>query len=113
MNKLVLLATTVIFTGLSGCAHQAMRGSIAMKTGENEAHVCLGKGEVKAGDRVAVYRNVCVAKGGGTRTSGPAGSCEKKEVGMGSVLEVLNDHYSVVKFDAGVQPEEGLVVEKK
>ena len=110
MKSLILLIATVLVAGLSGCAHNVMRGSVAMKTSENEAHVCLGKGEVKAGDRVTLYQNVC-DKGG--RASGGGGSCEKKEAGMGSVLEVLNEHYSVVRFDQGVRFAEGSFVEKK
>ena len=114
MKTLFFLITTVLVAGLSGCAHSVMRGSVAMKTSENEAHVCLGKGEIAVGDRVTLYRNVCVGKGGGTGRSGyGSGSCEKKEVGMGSVQEVLNEHYSVVRFDQGVQFEEGSFVEKK
>ncbi|MGE3681008.1 MAG: hypothetical protein AB7G93_04720 [Bdellovibrionales bacterium] len=105
--------TIAALIALSGCAHGVMRGSVAMKTNDNEAHVCMGKGEVKAGDRVTLFRNVCTAKGGGTRYGGGGGSCEKRELGMGTVQEVLNEHYSVVKFDSGIQFEEGTFVEKK
>ena len=93
---------------LSGCAHGLMRGSVAMKTSESEAHVCLGQGEVKAGDRVELFKNVCVRGG----SKGGGGSCEKRTLGKGTVQEVLNSHYSVVKFDSGVQFEEGTFVEK-
>ena len=113
-NKfLTALAALAMMAGLSGCAHSVMRGSVAMKTSENEAHVCMGKGEVAAGDRVTLYQNVCVGKGGNRSGGAGGGSCEKKEVGMGSVQEVLNEHYSVVKFDQGVKFEEGSFVEKK
>ena len=112
MKASMILTTIMIAAGLSGCAHSVMRGSVAMKTSDNEAHVCLGKGEVAVGDRVALFKNVCVGTGG---TSGDRGgpSCEKKEVGMGSVQKILNQHYSVVKFDQGVQFDEGSVVEKR
>lgn len=112
MKTLIFLITAMMVAGLSGCAHSVMRGSVAMKISENEAHVCLGKGEIAVGDRVTLYRNACVGKGGGSRSGGGGGSCEKKEVGMGSVQEVLNQHYSVVRFDQGVQFEEGSFVEK-
>ena len=79
-----------------------MRGSVAMKISPNEAHVCLGKGEVKAGDKVTISKNECV----------PKQSCRLVKVGEGEVVEVLNDHYSVVKAE-GVPLEEGYVVEKK
>ena len=110
-STLILASLTIL--GLSGCAHGIMRGSVAMKTSDNEAHVCLGKGEVKAGDRVALFRNVCAGKGGGIRGGGGGGSCEKRELGKGTVQEVLNEHYSVVKFDPGIQFEEGTFVEKQ
>ncbi len=43
----------------SGCAHSLMRGSVAMKANDEEAHVCMGNTEVKVGDRVVLYKNVC------------------------------------------------------
>ena len=109
MKTLILL---VMIAGFSGCAHNVMRGSVAMKISDNEAHVCLGKGEVAVGDRVTLFRNACVGAAG---TSGDRGgaSCEKKEVGMGSVQRILNQHYSVVKFDQDVQFDEGSFVEKR
>ncbi len=112
MKASMILTTVMIATGLSGCAHSVMRGSVAMKTSENEAHVCLGKGEVAVGDRVTLYRNACVGGGAGSADRGGA-SCEKKEVGMGSVQQILNKHYSVVRFDQGVQFDEGSIVEKR
>ena len=108
-NLLTLLVTAF---ALSGCAHSVMRGSVAMKTSPDEAHVCLGKGEVKAGDRVNVFKNVCTGMGLKTRINTLAAPCEKKQMGMGTVKEIINSHYSVVKFDSGVQFEEGTLVEK-
>lgn len=96
---------------LTGCAHSTMRGSVAMKTSENEAHVCLGQGEVKAGDRVALFRNACTGKGGRGGDGGGA-SCQKNRIGEGTVERTLNEHYSVVRFDSGVQFDEGTFVEK-
>lgn len=112
MKKLTLVFSIVMIAGLSGCAHKVMRGTVAMKTSENEAHVCMGKGEVAVGDKVTLFRNECVGKGVGDRPGG-GGTCEKKEVGSGMVQEVLNQHYSVVRFAQGVQFEEGSFVEKR
>lgn len=115
--KTTLLITSVAIAGLAGCAH--VRGSVAMKTAEDEAHVCLDKGEVKTGDRVTLFRNFCVPKGGRSGLSGSTGGttasayCEKRELGQGTVKEILNDHYSVVKFDPGVQFDEKTFVEKR
>lgn len=102
-TKLFFIMTSLCLL-LSGCAHHLMRGSVAMKTGDSEAHVCMGKGEVKVGDRVAVFKNNCRPK--------TAGSCEKVRTGEGTVTQVLNEHYSVVTFDPGVPFDEGTFVEK-
>ncbi len=112
MKLNTLLLTAVMAAGFSSCGHKVMRGTVAMKTSDTEAHVCIGKGEVSVGDRVTLFRNVCVGKGGGLRNSDTA-ACEKREVGMGSIREILNEHYSVVKFDPGVPFEEGSFVEIK
>ena len=93
---------------LSGCAHSTMRGSVAMKASADEAHVCLGEGEVKQGDRVSFYRNVCPS--GKARAEG--GSCRKEKLGEGEIVRTLNAHYSVAKVAPGVQFEEGTIVER-
>jgi hypothetical protein len=92
-----------------------MRGSVAMKVSDTEAHVCMNKSEVKVGDRVTLFRNNCPSKGprGRNGDGGEAGGCTKVQLGQGTVTENLNEHYSVVKFDQGVQFEEGTFVEKK
>jgi hypothetical protein len=59
---------------------------------------------------VNVFRNECVSKGGKV---GANDRCRKVKSGEGSVLEVLNEHYSVVKFDSGVAFAEGTVIEKQ
>ncbi len=95
---------------LAGCAsHGTMRGSVVMKADDGEAHVCLGEGEVKAGDRVALFKNVC--KSSGSKAQGQV--CEKVKVGNGVVERTLNEHYSVVRVDPGVVFEEGTTVEKQ
>jgi hypothetical protein len=106
----ILLVTLMILTG---CAHKMMRGSVAMKTSADEAHVCLGNGEVKQGDRVALYDNICTNEG---RISGKNGgekpTCRKAFLGNGIVEELLNEHYSLIKVDQGVAFKEGAIVER-
>lgn len=109
-NSLRLMTVAALLT-LTACSHGTMRGSVAMKTAENQAHVCLGEGEVKAGDRVALFRNACTPKGG-RGADGGGGGCQKTRIGEGKVLENLNEHYSLVQFDEGVKFEEGTFVEK-
>lgn len=107
----------VIFLGtlvLSSCAHHStMRGSVAMKTGDDTAHVCLGDKEVKIGDKVFVYKNVCTNNNVDRTTKSHLNvTCKKEKIGEGSILNVINEHYSEVKFDAGVPFTEGTIVEK-
>lgn len=96
-----------------------------MKVDDDEAHVCMGDKEVKAGDRVVLFKNVCYR--GGRRVaevyqrlrapvSPPSASsayCEKVRVGEGTVTRTFNEHYSLVKVDPGVPFEEGTIVEKE
>lgn len=95
---------------LTGCTHGLMRGSVAMKVSDTEAHVCMENSKV--GERVTLFKNNCPNKGG-ARLGGSGGSCEKVQLGQGTVTEILNQHYSVVKFDSGVSFEEGTFVEKR
>jgi hypothetical protein len=100
---------------LSGCSHAAMRGNVAMKVGDQDAHVCLGDNEVKVGDRIAAFKNECPIDGPSARRGGNIAQsrlCSRVKVGEGSVIELLNEHYSVVRFDPGVSFEEGTLVEK-
>lgn len=89
-----------------------MRGSVAMKVNDAEAHVCLGDNEVMAGDKVALYKNDCRSALVGAKAA-PGGACEKVKLGEGVVSRTLNTHYSVVKVTPGVQFEEGTIVEKE
>lgn len=92
---------------LASCStHQIMRGSIAMKVGARDAHVCFGKDEVSAGERVLLFANRC-------SSDGKAAWCEKIFVGEGTITKLLDRHYSVVRVDSGVQFSEGMVVERK
>lgn len=100
---------------LAGCAHSTMRGSVAMKGNDEEAHVCMGDKEVKPGDKVALFKNVCTSpKAAGRNADGGGfGGCKKVKLGEGVVERTLNEHYSVVKVNPGVQFEEGTIVEKE
>jgi hypothetical protein len=108
IQKAVSLLAAMAFVG---CSHGTMRGSVAMKTSDDEAHVCLGKGEVKVGDKVNFFENRCKAQGAGK--SGAREICDKVKVGEGRVAELLNEHYSVVQTTAGTKFTEGTVVERQ
>lgn len=86
-----------------------------MKISDTEAHVCLGSGEVKVGDKIKLYHNIC------TRNALPANKpsknlpgskCELRIIGEGQIASLINDHYSIATFAGGVQFEEGDIVER-
>lgn len=112
--KFKYILTLFVAVTMTGCGHAMMRGSVAMKASAEEAHVCMGDKDVKAGDKVALFKNVCTGPKGGTRSGlGDSGGCQKVKIGEGSVERILNEHYSVVKVNPGVQFEEGTIVEKQ
>lgn len=111
-NTIKLTILVVLAFSFAGCAsHSMMRGSVAMKIAPNKAHVCLGNGEVKVGDKVDVYKNVCPDVGVSAGHQIPHRTCTKEKVGNGTVTELLNEHYSEVTFDDGVKFNEGSIVE--
>lgn len=104
---------------LTGCAtHSLMRGSVVMKMSDTSAHVCLGQNEVKVGDRLQLYKNVCkksvveVSKKNSENRKVESQSCERVDGGFGEVTKILNDHYSLVSFPAGTSFSEGDTLEK-
>ncbi len=107
--KKAFVISGILGLALSGCAHSAMRGSVAMKTSESEAHVCMDKSEAKVGEKVRLFRSKCTPNGSPKTKDGSY--CEKVYLGEGLVTANLSDHYSVVKFDDGVKFEEGAFVE--
>lgn len=75
-----------------GCSGATRRGVVVMKVSETEAHVALGAAEVKPGDRLTLLRYLC---------TGPKNNnCEMRPVGRGVVVQVINDTYSVARFEA-------------
>jgi hypothetical protein len=107
--KRILIATAVAWLG--GCAaHTSMRGSVVMKVSDTDAHVCLGDREVNVGEPVRLYRNVCTDKAQAKEAGLPA-HCRKEAIAKGEVTQLLNEHYSVVRFPAGTAFSEGDTVE--
>jgi len=108
--KLTLAIIFVIV--ITGCTATVARSVVAMKISANEAHVCLGKGEANKGDSVLLYFNDCKLRHGTYRTTQPVSrTCKKVYKGTGTITEILNDHYSVVRFENGVDFAEGDVIE--
>ncbi len=81
-------------------------GTVAMKTTDSVAHVSIH--DVKAGDSVVLYRNVCTGGGGGP---GESKKCTREKISDGKITNVLSEHYSEVEFPVGVKFAEGDFVE--
>lgn len=123
-----LYSILVLLLSLTSCSH-TMRGTVAMKVNDEQAHIGLGSTEVKEGDHVRLFKNECTRETGpwagrwagqthGTGLSndssyarGPA--CRKVDMGSATVTRVLNEQYSIVQVDPGVRFEEGMIVEKR
>ncbi len=85
-----------------------------MKVSDEQAHVCMGEKEVKPGDQLTLFKNVCTTPKEALRMGGPSfAGCLKVKLGEGEVTRTLNEHYSVIRVNPGVQFEEGAIVEKK
>lgn len=85
-----------------------------MKISEDEIHVGLGEDEVKPGDKVLFYKNVChrpLGSWAGARGTDP--HCERQLIGEGRVRQVLGRDYSIVTVNHDPGINEGMVVEKK
>lgn len=116
-NILILAAVA----SLAGCAHFVMRGSIVAKESDEAAQVCLGNREVKAGDRVALFKTTCRASDFSRASTGQQRfreasapfACSKERIGGGTVSRALDEHMSIVKVDSGVPFKEGMIVEKE
>ncbi len=108
MKKLLFIGLAAL--SVSACStHGLMRGSVATKITDTEAQVCMNKDEVKVGDHLVLYKSVCEQKDRGQRVSM---TCKKVEAGHGEITQILNDHYSAIKFPEGTKFSEGDVVEK-
>jgi len=102
-----LLLALFIF---SSCASRTHRGVVAMKIDEKTAHIGLSYNEVSIGDHVQLYTNKCSKLDRNTSRTGQ--TCEKISKGNGTVTAIINESYSVIKFDDGVIFHEGDFVEK-
>jgi hypothetical protein len=108
MNVVKKFGLITIFA-LSGCAHSTMRGTVAMKISDREAHVCLGDKEVQVGDPVTLFKNVCVAPK--SSAGGGEASCTKQKLGqvrnflIGSQAISQIGSHSISLFGATLFPE--------
>ena len=85
-----------------------------MKINDSTAHICVNNDEVRPGDGIVLFRNVCET--GELKHYGIKHSrtyCQKKEIGRGIITQLLNDHYAVAEFSPAIAFKEGDMVEKR
>jgi hypothetical protein len=116
MSTLKIALVSLLFSAAaSGCAgHRLMRGSVVMKVGDTDAHVCLLSGEAKVGDRVQLFRHSCRQSSTSDAVAGQPRKrtvCRRETVAVGEVSQRIDEHYAVVSFPAGTQFQEGNTVE--
>lgn len=87
-----------------------MRGTVAMKTSDTTAHVCLGENDVKVGDKLEFSRISCLGSGGGGQ--GGDSECVMELLGTGTVSKILGNHYSEVKTNKKFKFSKGTLVQK-
>lgn len=112
MKNVFLILVTVSI--LVGCAHGHSRGTVVFKDNDKEGHVCIGHNEVKPGEVVKVFKNVCKSKevNGGERGPRRSFVCEKQFVGEGKITELSNEHFAKIEALGSLNLEQGLIIEK-
>ena len=108
-TQLVILGLVVAF----GCAHAPSRGSVAMRSSEDEVHVSLGDSEVRAGDQLSFYRNACYPPQKKTHNwYHEVEDCSRFKIGDGQVVRTLDHNFSVARVSPGMSFDSETVVEK-
>ena len=106
------IGTVVIGSMLVGSAYAAVvRAPVAMKINDTEAHVCVGKEEVKVGDKFIAYKNECTPGRGKVAAESGTELCKKVKLGDAKIEKLLNEHYALLKFEPGVKFDERSFVE--
>lgn len=108
---IISLSLVVSACASTGLTRPPNRAAVVMKISNTEGYICMGVGEVWTGDRVALYRNKCVVPTSRNKLP-PQPACQRVKLGEGRVVDTLNEHYSVVRVDPGIEFDEGATVEK-
>lgn len=115
MKKAAVLVLMMISAMQFGCAtthrHVVDGPQSADKIPEG-FRVRIGSTEVKEGDKVGVFREICKSRRSGGRHGGSSQSCSNEKVGEASVIKVLDHDSAVVQPDAGITVEPTMLVEK-
>jgi hypothetical protein len=104
----------IVFFLISACGTQpATTGKVAMKVNTTDAHIFMAGPELKVGDKVNIIRTICSRDLYHANRNSAVPICKKEKMGEGIVTTLLNDHYSVVKFDQGADFRAGTVIERQ
>jgi hypothetical protein len=107
------LVSAVAIAALQGCAHSHTGGTILHVEEDGTAHACINKEGVKLGDKLQVYNVACAEVWNhAARTTRRRIKCEKGAAGEVTVVEVSDEHFSLLKPVAGTTLQKGQVVEK-
>jgi len=109
LMRLKMVFAAVLIALLTACAPGMKPGAVVMKISEYEAHISMGSGSVRVGDRVGLFQTECGPQVNARRAQT---SCRKVKVGEATVSKILNDRYSVIQVDPGVKLGEGFTVEE-
>src|SRR5262245_19153861 len=106
--KILFLQAVLV---LGGCVHfhkvQDLEENAKIPTG---IKVAIGSTEVNVGDRVEVFRATCT-KSFKPRSFGKK-TCKDTLVGQASVVQILDNRFSIVSPEEGVAIEDDMYVEK-
>ena len=106
------LAVSTLLT-FSGCAHGHKDRDEAEDHHSRTHAISIGDPEVRAGDRIDIFRETCVLRPGPAHhTANTFRDCSRTRLGGGTVVEIKAQDHSQVLFDAGVPFEGNLVIEK-
>ena len=108
-SKIGIMIVSGIFVGSAYAA--VVRAPVAMKINDPEAHICVGKEEVKVGDKFTAYKNECTPGKGKVAVESGTELCKKVKLGDAKIEKLLNEHYALLKFEPGVKFDERSFVE--
>jgi hypothetical protein len=107
MQKIIFILLVLI---LNSCARGTMRGAVAQKHNDKQAHITLGREEVSVGDTVNLFKNKCELM---KDRVGEAYMCYKTLLGTGKVTSVLGINYCIVTLDGNAIFEDSTFIEKE
>lgn len=112
--KTTIIALLFVSTLSVGCAHKhVVEGHQPADQIPEGVRVKIGSPEVKEGDTVNVFRQICKEKRPAGRGGEETQSCANEKIGEASVLKVLDQDSAVILPSAGLTIEKNMLVEKQ